>query len=55
MVERLANLLDEGTITVDHLIESVSGRTREKGPLFKIAPSNMQMLFGELKKLDLLS
>jgi len=51
---RLAELLEAGTVTVDHLITTVDGRTREKGPLFKVSPSNIPLLFGKPRVIDLL-
>lgn len=39
-------LLDQGIITVDHLIKrSSSGKVVEKGPLFKIRPQSLNLLF----------
>lgn len=39
-------LIDQGIITIDHLIKKNSeGRVIEKGPLFKIKPSGINMLF----------
>ena len=39
-------LLEQGSITLDHLIKrSSSGRVSEKGPLFKIKSSSLEMLF----------
>ncbi len=55
MIARLATLLAEGTITVDHLIQTVHGETKEKGPLFKIIPSNLPMLFPAPQIFDLLT
>lgn len=52
---RLAELIEEGTVTVDHLIEKRAGATTEKGPLFKIDPANVSLLFGEPHLVDLLS
>jgi hypothetical protein len=54
-VDRFVTLLEEGTVTVDHLIETTNGSTREKGPLFKIAPSNIPMLFPTSLEFDLLA
>lgn len=39
-------LLEQGVITVDHLIKKdVSGKVVEKGPLFKIRPNGLDLLF----------
>ncbi len=54
-LDLFAELLEEGTITLDHLIETKSGRTSEKGPLFKIKPSNIPALFSSQFKFDLFS
>ena len=48
-------LLEEGTVTVDHLIEERDGRVREKGPLFKINPPNIGMLFPSPASFDLMN
>jgi hypothetical protein len=50
----LANLLDLGTVTVDHLISDAGGKTVEKGPLFKIKPQNVEALFPVSPSYDLL-
>ena len=44
-------LLDEGIITMDHLIKrkNKTGAAAEKGPLFKINPKNLMLLFPESK------
>jgi hypothetical protein len=55
LLDRFVPLLDAGTITMDHLIKEVSGRVQEKGPLFKIAPANVGMLFPKPSSFDLLS
>jgi hypothetical protein len=55
IAERLDTLITQGTVTVDHLIETREGRTREKGPLFKIHPLNLSMLFPSSPVFDLLS
>ena len=39
------SLLSQGIITVDHLIKKQNGAVREKGPLFKIKPSDLELLF----------
>ena len=42
----LMNLLRAGVVTMDHLIKETSvGKVTEKGPLFKIGPSNFHLLF----------
>lgn len=55
IAERFVTLLAEGTITVDHLIDKRHGHTKEKGPLFKIVPSNLPMLFPTSPTFDLLA
>lgn len=50
-----ASLIEQGTITMDHLIWEQSGRNVEKGPLFKINPGNVDALFPVSAKLDLLT
>lgn len=52
--EILSELLVEGTITMDHLITRTSGRTIEKGPLFKLRPKNLPLLFPDNQFFDLL-
>jgi len=54
-VERLPDLIDQGTVTMDHLILSKDGRTVEKGPLFKIRPDNLRALFPEGPRFDLMA
>lgn len=49
-----AELLAAGTVTVDHLILKNSSGTKEKGPLFKLKPSNISMLFSDPIKVNLL-
>jgi hypothetical protein len=51
----LTTLIEQGTITLDHLIFSENGRTIEKGPLFKLRPENMKSLFPETPRIDLMS
>lgn len=47
-------LFQEGFITLDHLIKrDVSGRVVEKGPLFKINPSDLGLLFPPPIRFDL--
>ncbi len=38
-------LIENGEITVDHLIKRAAGRTREKGPLFKVTRKSLATLF----------
>ena len=47
MAHQLLPLIDQGIITLDHLIKrkSETGRTSEKGPFFKIRPEDLNMLF----------
>ena len=40
-------LMQEGVITMDHLIKRKNGRVSEKGPLFKISPQDLNKLFPE--------
>lgn len=49
------DLLDSGTITIDHLIQAKEGKVTEKGPLFKIHPDNFSLLFPISRKYDLLT
>lgn len=53
-VDRLPDLIEQGTVTMDHLIFSGDGRTVEKGPLFKISPDNVRALFPEGPRYDLM-
>jgi len=47
-------LLEQGIITVDHLIKRTqTGGAREKGPLFKIKPNSLDLLFPPSKKYSL--
>jgi len=48
-------LCDQGVITVDHLIKREDGAVKEKGPLFKIKPSNLGLLFPPPLEFDLTS
>lgn len=52
--DHLPDLIDQGTVTMDHLILSVHGRTVEKGPLFKIRLENVSALFPESPRFDLM-
>ncbi|MDQ3142175.1 MAG: MvaI/BcnI family restriction endonuclease [Bacteroidota bacterium] len=48
-------LLEQGIITLDHLIKRASnGRVVEKGPLFKIKPNALELLFPPSKNYNLL-
>ena len=56
VAKRLVTLLAEGTVTVDHLkLERGRELRAEKGPLFKIVPSNLPMLFPNSLTFDLLT
>jgi hypothetical protein len=54
-VGELPDLLDAGTVTVDHLIMTKDRKTTEKGPLFKIKPANVSALFPVSARFDLMS
>ena len=54
-LENFAQLLSEGTITVDHQIDRTTGGAADKGPHFKILPRNISMLFPDPVRFDLLS
>lgn len=45
-------LMEQQIITMDHLIKrkDMTGKTTEKGPLFKIQPQNLELLFPEPKE-----
>ena len=48
-------LLEQGIITMDHLIKrNAIGRVREKGPLFKIKPNSLNLLFPPSQTYNLL-
>lgn len=48
-------LIDQGIITLDHLIKRNSkGRVVEKGPLFKIKPKGIELLFPPSERYNLL-
>ncbi len=48
-------LLEQGVITLDHLIKRNSKqKVVEKGPLFKIKPNGLDMLFPPCKHYDLI-
>ncbi len=44
-VKSFVQMLNDGVITLDHLITSTNGRVTEKGPLFKCRPENFGLLF----------
>lgn len=54
-VDELPDLLEAGTVTVDHLIMTKSGQTTDKGPLFKIKPANVSALFPASARFDLMA
>lgn len=48
-------LMEQGVITLDHLIKRNSkGKVVEKGPLFKIKPNGLDLLFPPSEKYDLI-
>ena len=56
IVSQFDILLEQGIITLDHLIKRTSvGKVVEKGPLFKIKPNALNMLFPPSQSYDLLS
>ncbi|QEK51348.1 MvaI/BcnI restriction endonuclease family protein [Pedobacter aquae] len=56
IVSQFDILLEQGIITLDHLIKRTSvGKVIEKGPLFKIKPNALNMLFPPSQSYDLLS
>lgn len=52
LLGQFMQLLDEGIITMDHAIKRIGGKgaAREKGPLFKIHPKHLNLLFPEQKE-----
>tara|TARA_R110002020_G_scaffold61545_4_gene165513 strand:+ start:264 stop:1451 length:1188 start_codon:yes stop_codon:yes gene_type:complete len=56
IVSQFDILLDQGIITLDHLIKRTPlGRVVEKGPIFKIKPNALNLLFPPSQSYDLLS
>jgi len=56
IVSQFDILLEQGIITLDHLIKRTSvGKVVEKGPIFKIKPNALNMLFPPSQTYDLLS
>jgi len=54
IVSQFDLLLEQGIITLDHLIKrTLTGKTVEKGPLFKIRPNNVGLLFPPSRVYDL--
>lgn len=49
-------LIEEGSITLDHCISVVAGKStaREQGPLFKISSESREELYGTIQRFDLL-
>ena len=47
-------LIQDGVITMDHLIKRKNGRVSEKGPLFKILPKDLSKLFPEERNYSLI-
>lgn len=54
-VELLPDLIQQGIVTMDHLIKIKDGRSTEKGPLFKIDPENISSIFQESPRYDLMN
>ncbi|MBM6499266.1 MvaI/BcnI family restriction endonuclease [Flavobacterium macrobrachii] len=55
IVSQFDILLEQGIITLDHLIKrTTDGKVVEKGPLFKIKPNALNMLFPPSQSYDLL-
>lgn len=54
-VENFPDLIKSGTITMDHLISMNGKRVIEKGPLFKIKPDNLSLLFPNSVRVDLIT
>ena len=49
-------LIEEGVITLDHLIKlTKTGGAKEKGPIFKIKPKGIELLFPPSKIYDLMA
>jgi hypothetical protein len=56
IVSQFDILLEQGIITLDHLIKRTStGGAKEKGPIFKIKPDALDLLFPPSKSYSLLS
>ncbi len=56
IVSQFDILLEQGIITLDHLIKrTATGKVVEKGPIFKIKPNALSMLFPPSQTYDLLS
>lgn len=56
MVSQFDVLLEQGIITLDHLIKrAATGKVVEKGPLFKIKPTALSLLFPPSKIYNLVS
>jgi hypothetical protein len=55
IISQFSTLITNGAITMDHLIKkNLSGRVSEKGPLFKIRTSSLNLLFPTPKEYSLL-
>lgn len=55
IVSQFDILLEQGIITLDHLIKrKVTGRIVEKGPIFKLKPNSLDLLFPPSQSYDLL-
>ena len=47
LVDQLEQLIEDGHVTLDHLIKDEDGRVREKGPLFKTDSAGLALLFAK--------
>lgn len=55
ITSRFDILIDQGIITLDHLIKrTTNGKVVEKGPIFKIKPSGLHLLFPPSEKYNLI-
>ena len=55
IVSQFDILLEQGVITLDHLVKlNAKGRAHEKGPIFKLKPKSLGLLFPPSSTYDLL-
>jgi hypothetical protein len=56
IISQFDMLLEQGAITLDHLIDrTATGRADEKGPIFKLKPKGLDLLFPPSQSYSLLS